>query len=126
MFTYLLSRLIILTGCSLLFQRPECGAFLFLNTFYNLHIAAQSLPPSVDPSGYALKHQFPMLPHVRREKKVWPPGSRSKPVVDPRKVDTGSVHVVQKLRKGESHTHTHTYARTHELSLAQRERDAKM
>ena len=83
-----------------LFQNPECGAFLFRNTFYNLHIAAQSLPPSVDPSGYALKHQLPMLTHVIRERKMWPPGLRSKPAVDPRKVETGSVHVIQKLREG--------------------------
>ena len=74
--------------------------FLFLHSNYNLRFATQRPPPSVDPSGYALKHQLPMLTHVIRERKVWPPGQRSKPAVDPRKVETGSVHVIQKLREG--------------------------
>ena len=81
-------------------QQPECGVFLFLNSNYNLRFATRRPPPSVDPSGYALKHQLPMLTHVIRERKMWPPGLRSKPAVDPRKVETGSVHVIQKLREG--------------------------
>ena len=115
MFTYLLSRLVILTGCSLLFQQPECGAFLFRNTFYNLHLATESPPVSVDLPADVPLNKLTMLTYVRREG-VFPSGSRSKPAVDPHRVLTGSVHKIFAVRKGQcicfSFTHIKRYVHT--------------
>ena len=41
-----------------------------------------------------------MLTHTLRHTEVLEPGHRSKPAVDPRKVLTGSVHVIQTFRHG--------------------------
>nr|KAG5699106.1 hypothetical protein BaRGS_017789 [Batillaria attramentaria] len=43
---------------------------------------------------------MPMLLHTTRHKYIHRAGDRSKPIVDPRKVSVGSVHIVEKLRKG--------------------------
>ncbi|PVD30713.1 hypothetical protein C0Q70_09988 [Pomacea canaliculata] len=80
-------------------KNPNCGAVLFLNTYFYL-----TVPPDVPPEGhpqaaeFARRHQLQFLLHTQRESWIYPPTERSKPAVDPRKVETVSVHLVKKLR----------------------------
>ncbi|KAL8621309.1 hypothetical protein ACOMHN_008133 [Nucella lapillus] len=78
-------------------MNEECGAFLFLNVFFNLRLSASPLP-QVNKTLTKHLYRLRMLTHTRRHIKVHNPSDRSKPVVDPRKVKTGSVHVIQTLR----------------------------
>lgn len=81
-------------------KNSSCGAFLFRNVFFDTSAPLQ-LPPLDDlSSDFLRKHRMPMLQHVTRDKSVLHAGDRSKPVVDPRKVSVGSVHVVLKFRNG--------------------------
>ena len=82
------------------FQNPECGAFLFLNVFFNLNLPTTSIPTTENQTALTHLHRLTMLTHTQRHTEVLQPGDRSKPAVDPRKVLTCSVHVIQTLRHG--------------------------
>ncbi|XP_076436080.1 uncharacterized protein LOC143275673 [Babylonia areolata] len=77
--------------------REECGAFLFLNVFFNMRLPT-SRPPNVNTIQAKQLNRCQILTHTRRHIEVLNAGVRSKPVVDPRKVKTVSVHILETLR----------------------------
>ncbi|XP_025096436.1 uncharacterized protein LOC112565283 isoform X2 [Pomacea canaliculata] len=81
-------------------QNPACGAFLFLNTFFYLDFRTES-PPASDTAAaqYVAHHRVDLLLHTRRQRRIFPPRVRSKPAVRPGRVETGSVHFIQKFRR---------------------------
>ncbi|XP_025113541.1 uncharacterized protein LOC112575750 isoform X1 [Pomacea canaliculata] len=79
--------------------KPECGAFLFLNTFYYLTLATAAPPTNrSDIVKDIWRRHMDMLQHTNREVKIFGPRSRSKPAVDPSRVEVGSVHANEKYR----------------------------
>ncbi|KAK7482744.1 hypothetical protein BaRGS_00026042 [Batillaria attramentaria] len=81
-------------------KRPECGAFLFRNTFFNLNFPTK-VPPTTNVSeAFIRQYQLPALLHPVRSKTILDPGVRSKPAVAPRKISVLGVHIVEIARKG--------------------------
>ncbi|KAK7477616.1 hypothetical protein BaRGS_00031164, partial [Batillaria attramentaria] len=81
-------------------KNPSCGAFLFRNAFFNMNFPPKFPPTDEISASFLRGHRMPMLLHTTRHKYIHRAGDRSKPIVDPRKVSVGSVHIVEKLRKG--------------------------
>ncbi|KAK7094526.1 uncharacterized protein [Littorina saxatilis] len=80
-------------------ENPECGAYLFLNVFFNLRFPT-AVPRKGNKTTLNFLQRLKVLTHTRRHKEVLGPAIRSKPAVDPRRVHTGSVHIIQKFRDG--------------------------
>lgn len=81
-------------------KNPQCGAFLFRNTFFSFMSSTKMPPTDLKSVQFIHEHNFPILTHITRNKIVHNAGDRSKPALDPRKVSAGSVHVIESLRKG--------------------------
>ncbi|KAK7492135.1 hypothetical protein BaRGS_00016609, partial [Batillaria attramentaria] len=89
-------------------QEPACGAYLFMNVFFDPRLPTK-LPPTNNLSRVFIRQNgLPALSHPTRYEKMFAPSIRSKPAVDPRKVLVGSVHVVERFRRGFKSCNIHT------------------
>ncbi|XP_070175704.1 uncharacterized protein [Littorina saxatilis] len=92
-------------------QRPTCGSFLFRNSFFSLKTIRPS-PNEEDNNNnhhadhqlqafkLATQHGLTMVLHNKRDSTIWKPGYKYKVALDPRRTLVGSVHVVDKMRRG--------------------------